>query len=146
MNYRMSLYYLLLLAVVVSVMSPLLLEPAGESQMIFADNSKPGLDRLFVPIKLSEAPKILEHPVYEGVLLKVSTNGDRLIIKGTSLRKVLERISMRSDRVWSELKELDDRLFLSADQQELTLGIYEDEESGVKYVNVPAGFLTAYIR
>ena len=65
---------------------------------------------------------------------------------GQQLEDVLDLIAMRSPSMWKELETFDPKLMLSADNQTLVLGIYQDEDTKTDYVNVPAGLLRAYIK
>ena len=121
-------------------------ERPQESKMVFADNDKPGKEQLFVPIKEDVAKEVFVHPVImPDVKLSVKIKGDVMIIHGEELESILDVISMRSTTMWKGLQEVDPKLSLSEDCQTLQLGIYEDEKLNKKYVNVPAGFLRAYV-
>jgi hypothetical protein len=122
-------------------------EKPQESKMVFVENEKPGKEQLFVPIKKDVAIKLFANPVIvTDVNLSVKANEDILEINGKELETILDLISMRSKTMWKGLQEIDSKLSISEDHRTLKLGIYKDEKLNMSYVNVPAGFLRAYIK
>lgn len=117
-----------------------------ESSMVINKTNEPGREQLFVPIKLDSAKAIFAQPVIlPESKLEVSSTEERLIVQGDALEEILDRISMRSAML-KDLQRYDSLLSVSEDHKTLKLGIYKDEKTGMKYVNVPAGFLKAFIK
>ena len=117
-----------------------------ESSMVINKTNEPGREQLFVPIKLDSAKAIFAQPVIlPESKLKIISTKDQLTIQGDALEEVLDRISMRSAML-KDLQKYDALLSVSEDHKTLKLGIYKDEKTGMKYVNVPAGFLRAFIK
>jgi len=111
----------------------------------FVSVDKPGVERLFIPIKTDVAKKLFTKPKVVKGELKVKLLDDRFTIEGDALRDMLQLIDMRPRSMWNELKNYDKKLDFSADEKQLTLGVYTDEDTNEEYVNVPAGLLRAYI-
>lgn len=117
-----------------------------ESSMVINITNEPGREQLFVPIKLDSAKAIFAQPVIlPKSKLKISSAKEQLTVQGDVLEEVLDRISMRSAML-KDLQKYDSLLSVSEDHKTLRLGIYKDEKTGMKYVNVPAGFLRAFIK
>lgn len=121
-------------------------EQPQESKMVFNNSNEPGMEQLFVPIKLDTAKILFAQPVIiPESKLKITSTEEQLTIQGDVLEELLDEISMRSTPMWKDLQKFDSILFISEDCKTLRLGIYNDEKTGEKYVNVPAGFLRTYI-
>ncbi len=139
--------YLAALVIMIGGLYLWLYERPQESKMVFEENDKPGKEQLFVPIKEEVAKKIFANPVImPDVKLSVKTRSDIMIIQGKELETILDMISMRSTTMWKGLQNVDPKLSLSNDCQTLQFGIYKDEKLNKSYVNVPAGFLRAYVK
>lgn len=142
-----SLFLMLVVLVACGLYFACLRESPQESKMVFEESDVPGADRLFVPIKLDVAEKLLCRPVIrDGWRLSADEEDGCLVLEGECLRDVLDFVDLRADAVWKELGKYDSKLSLSPDLSRLNLGIHEDELTGEDYVNVPAGLLRAYIK
>jgi hypothetical protein len=111
----------------------------------FVSVDKPSVERLFIPIKTDVAKKLFAKPKVVKSELKVKLLDDRFTMSGDVLRNMLQLIDMRPRSMWNELKIYDEKLEFSADENQLTLGVYTDEDTNEEYVNVPAGLLRAYV-
>jgi hypothetical protein len=134
--------------VMVAIMAGLLYlsELPGTSDMTFTQSDMPGRDRLFIPVKVDVADTLLGNPVIIDTHLDTKIEKTTFVMTGQQLEDVLDLIAMRSPSMWKELETFDPKLMLSADNQTLVLGIYQDEDTKTDYVNVPAGLLRAYIK
>jgi hypothetical protein len=145
MIFNSATFYIIIIAILAGLLY--LSEIPGKSRMVFSQNDKPTMDRLFVPVKVDVAVKLFRNPVVlDDVHLKTKKEKTAFVISGKQLEDVLDFISMRSPSMWKELEEYDPKLKLSADNQTLVLGIYHDKGTDMDYVNVPAGLLRAYIK
>lgn len=139
-------YFIVLILILVGFYYLYGRELPQESNMVINNSNEPGREQLFVPIKLDTAKILFAQPVIlPESKLRISSTKEHLTIQGDALEMVLDEISMRSAML-KDLQEYDSLLSVSEDHKTLMLGIYKDEKTGGEYVNVPAGFLRAFIK
>lgn len=119
-----------------------LLEKPEESVITFEESDRPGIDRLFVPIKVESADSIFTSLV-NGSQSSVKEKNGYLIIRSPHLKNLLGKTKMGTE-VWKELEETDTGL--SKDNNELKLSISKDKLTGEEYVNVPAGLAILFVK
>lgn len=140
-------FYLVIIVLMVGGLYWGLHEKPQRSSITFKDSNEPEAEQLFVPIRIDSAVKILANPVLiPGSHLEVKCKKNVLTLHGESLYRLLDISSMRSSALWKDLGKYDSIISISNDFKTLTLGIYQNDEFGESYVNVPAGLLRGYIK
>lgn len=122
----------------------LLTEKPLQSEVVFDENIKPGMDRLFVPVRTSVADSLFS--VLTGGEKKTARVKDgKFVVSHPDLGNVLIRTKM-GDGLWKELGETDPALYRSSDGNELHMSMGVDEISGDEFVWVPAGIMSLFVK
>lgn len=122
----------------------LLTEREKASDVVFDENVRPGIDRLFVSVR-AEVVDSLFTALTGGDRKTARMEDGRFVVRHPRLGDRLVETRM-GDGLWKELSEIDTELYRSPDGNELRMGVFEDEKTGEECVRVPAGLFSLFIR
>lgn len=145
MKTRLYIRHTLIFFVLATVCATVLLtEREKTSDVVFDENVRPGIDRLFVSVRAEVADSLFT-ALTGGDRKTARIEDGRFVVRHSNLGDRLVETRM-GDGLWHELCEIDPELYRSSDGNELRMGVFEDEKTGVECVRVPAGLFSLFIK